>query len=114
MLARRLRRHANMTSEATMNVVARKDLVAANLSATSSAGSTLFTRDDRRNHHRCTMPLLRPGARGYDRAADLVAEREWQRMTRGNGVVVEGEVGVADTAPRDLDKHLAGPGQVFS
>ncbi len=61
-----------------------------------------------RHDHRLAEPALGARAGGDDAAADLVAERQRQRMVGAHAVVEVAEVGVADAAAGDRDHHFAG------
>jgi hypothetical protein len=52
----------------------------------------------------------KPGAGRGDRAGDLVAQDQRQRVPRRHRAVGEAEVGMAEPAGRDRDQHLARTG----
>ena len=107
-LAEPAARHDDVRGEAAVDVVARHLLRAADRRKTALAEVAFAARQHGRDDHRLADPALGAGAGRDDAAADLVAERERQRMVGPHAVVVVAEVGVADAAAGDRDDDLAG------
>jgi len=93
--------------EAALDIVARHLLAAADDAQAALAQIALAAGQHRRHDHRDAHPVLGTGAGSDDAAADLVAERERQRLVGAHAVVVVAEIGVADAATGDLHHHLA-------
>jgi hypothetical protein len=89
-----------------MHVAAWKDLMRADLPMAGAARVAFPTRQHGGYDHGASEPR-RGGSAGFDdAAADFVAEREGERMPRGDPVVEEAEIGVTDAAAGDLDDHV--------
>ena len=106
--AQAARRHHDVGGEAALDVVARHDLGATDRAVSRGAELAGAAGHHRRHDHRAADPLSRRAARTHHPAADLVTERERQRLVGAHAVVVVAEVGVADAAAGDLDHHLVG------
>lgn len=99
-----------MRRESTVNVAPRKNLLRADLRSPGTAGIALAAGNHGGNHDRSAEPLARMIAGLHDGAADLVPERQRERMPRGDTVVIEPEIRVADAASRDFNHDFVSSG----
>ncbi len=102
--------HDDVRREAALDVVARHLLLAADRREAALAQIALAARQHGGNDHGLAHPAFGAGAGRDHVAADLVAERERQRMVGAHAVVEVAEIGVADAAAGDGDHDLARPG----
>ena len=94
--------------EATMNVVARHLLLGADVRPAARAGPAGAAGDHRRDDHRRAEVRFGAGPGGHHAPADLVTERERQRMGGADSVVEIPQIGVANAASGDLHHDLTG------
>ncbi len=100
-------RHDDMGGEPALDVIAGHLLAAADRGAAALARAALAAGNDRRNDDLPADPRGCAVAGRHHRAADLVPERERQRLVGAHAVVEVAEVGVADAAAGHRDEHLA-------
>jgi hypothetical protein len=95
-----------MAGESAMHVIARHQLLAADIPHAPSAHITLTAGHDRWNNHRCILPRFAAEAGGNHPAADLVAQCQWKRMPGAYAVIVKAQVRVANTTTSHLDQYF--------
>ena len=98
----------DMAREATVVVVAWEQLLRADGAAPRLAHRAVAARNDGGHHDVSADPLAGALTCVDDRAADLVAQGERQRMARGHAVVEEAEVRMAHAAARHAHQDRAG------
>ena len=108
--AQAARGNHDVRREPALDVVARHLLRGADRGQAALARVALSARQHGRHDHRLADPRAGMLAGRDDASADLVAERERQRMVGPHPVVEIPEVRVAHTAPGNLDHDLAGSG----
>jgi hypothetical protein len=96
-----------MAGESAMHVIARHQLLAADISHSPLAYIALTAGHDRWNYHRCVLPRFAAGASGDHPAADLVAQCQWKRMPGAHAVIVKAQVRMANTTTSHLDQYFA-------
>jgi hypothetical protein len=107
-LAQAAARHHDVGAEAALDVVARHLLRAADGAQAAPAQVAFAAGQHCRHDDRLAGPGLGAVARGDDDTADLMAQRQRQRLVGAHAVVVVAQVGVAHATAGDLDDHLAG------
>ena len=101
-------RHDDVRREPALDVVARHLLRAADRRQTALAEVAFAARQHGGDDHRLADPALGARSGRDDVPADLVAERQRQRMVGPHAVVEVAEVGVADAAAGDRHHDFAG------
>ena len=107
--AQAARRHHDVAGKAALDVVAGHLLLRADGGQTAPAQIAFAAGQHRRHDHRLVGPGLGTGATGHHPAADLVAQRQRQRVLGAHAVVVVAQVGVAHAAAGHGHGDFAGP-----
>jgi hypothetical protein len=93
-----------------MPVVARHELLTADGGPSRLTGRACFTGNDCRHDDGSADPLGRFHPSGYDTTGNLMTQDQGERVTGGNAVHGEADIGVADPTSRYLHDYLVADG----